>query len=849
MRGNALASGTRDATIPLDNFQVLMQQAVEEHYNKVHTLQMELEAAHAANSNLRRQILALRSGRSGQEGLQQPGSIIKHTLKASGPQDVALGGELARVMEEPDISGMQEAASPSHTKVRMPMTLEAARAESSWEVMVRSMSTASGRGSASLGHQYAQETSAEVRFLARPRPAPTSPEETVHAVVSEASRDQDPASTQHEQDDVRRHSVRSRNSALAFLPLPCWEKEPPAPTIGGKSKSSLSGGKLAQTATSQFEEDGELKGAVLRRRNTDAVVEDPTSPLTRFIIPPSSKYRLMWDMAGLLLLGYDVVVIPLALCFEVQENDFEKVMFWASLVFWTLDIVGHFFLGYVERGVNVMQPRRIMVHYATTWFGVDALPTVVDYITVAVGMNFDDYIIVRTNRFLRLFRLYRIMLHIEEHIYSELAEVVVDIVKLITFVLIISHVIACLWYAIGNQDIERDWVTAHDMDDESLEYRYTTSLHWALTKLVLESMDVEPHNLPERRFAVITQIFGLAVFSSTISRITSSMIQLQSLRDHSSKQFWLLRRYLRERAVDQKLSLRIQRYLKYVVMVKLNYVSTSAVTILYLLSPQLKDELNYAVSVPHMAMHPFFAHVSKVSDVTMFRLIRDCISQLSLARDDSLFFSGEASSSMFFVISGNLQYIEDDLKELMGGMGGSPKPRRRSRPSFRSVDQSGHSAAFTMTMSRPVRSPLARSPMSRPRSVSHEDWMCEPALWTQWVHLGDLHAMTESNLICIDAERFSEVMCASRSSWTLASRYCRRYVDCLNSMALHELCDLGGGRKEQEVLVSLIDEFKGMLRASGSPTPLPTSRTWSLPLAGSGPLELRKSHSPPSNFF
>merc|ERR1711976_256751 len=83
---------------------------------------------------------------------------------------------------------------------------------------------------------------------------------------------------------------------------------------------------------------------------------------------------------------------------------------------------------------------------------------------------------------------------------------------------------------------DETWVshlrTNHEDDqvESNVLYLYTTALHWALTQYTPASMEVTPRNWAERIYAIFVLLFGLLVFSSTISRITTSMSRLQDMK-------------------------------------------------------------------------------------------------------------------------------------------------------------------------------------------------------------------------------------------------------------------------------------------------------------------------------
>merc|ERR1711881_583313 len=121
---------------------------------------------------------------------------------------------------------------------------------------------------------------------------------------------------------------------------------------------------------------------------------------------------------------------------------------------------------------------------------------------------------VRTLRLVRLLKLKRIISDIQDHVDSEYLTIFGDVLKLLLLTLFLSHLIACAWYAIGNAGNNGripNWVQEAKLTGESLELRYVTALHWSLSQLMLESMDVEAQNVYERWSTIATLNFGLLV--------------------------------------------------------------------------------------------------------------------------------------------------------------------------------------------------------------------------------------------------------------------------------------------------------------------------------------------------
>merc|ERR1719171_1927785 len=98
--------------------------------------------------------------------------------------------------------------------------------------------------------------------------------------------------------------------------------------------------------------------------------------LRPLIAYPSSSIRLAWDFVGAILIFYDLFAIPVTLIFEPPDTIFSISMDWFTLIFWTINMALSVCVGYVQNGVTIMSPVRILVHYLKTWFVIDMMVVV-----------------------------------------------------------------------------------------------------------------------------------------------------------------------------------------------------------------------------------------------------------------------------------------------------------------------------------------------------------------------------------------------------------------------------------------------------------------------------------------
>jgi len=484
------------------------------------------------------------------------------------------------------------------------------------------------------------------------------------------------------------------------------------------------------------------------------------------VSPPDAVWKLVWDCVGMLLISWDMIMIPLQ-AFELPQSIFLNLMSWLITLFWTADILVSLRVGFYDRGMVIMDIRRIWKRYMMTWWPFDAVVVGVDWALI-VGSASSELDVgrlgrvarviraIRVIRLLRLLKLKKIIADLQERIYSEYCFVLLTVFKLLVFILVMNHFIACLWYFLGSN--VRGWVDKNLSNDTSAGYAYSTALHWSLTQFTPASMDVNPCNTWERLFAILVLIFALVTFSSFVSNITNSMTSLRNLSSEDAKQLWLIRRFLQQHKIQRSLSFRIINYLEFTCQAKKNRVQERDVQLLGNLSEPLRDELQYELKASCMSAHPFFCHMCTRMTVLMHRICRNAIRLHNFAAGDVLFDAGESASRMLFHVSGTLLYTPREGEYL--------------------------------------------EPPIRPG-----EWLVEPVLWTAWRHAGQLAADSECSLISLDSQQFASLATANSTIWELASQYAQFFINFLNSFKHIELTDvLRCESFYQEAMDSIMDK-------------------------------------------
>lgn len=472
---------------------------------------------------------------------------------------------------------------------------------------------------------------------------------------------------------------------------------------------------------------------------------------SRFIMHPTSMKRFFWDVLGVLIMLYDTVIIPMQV-FDLPASSMTSYMGKASLGYWTLDIGLSFMVGYYNRGILEMRPYHIAAHYATTWLPFDIIIIGLDWsVQIAtdgetesvgakskqvtrIGRALRTLRTLRSLRLLRLIKMRHLLNEIQERFSSEYVHIILRMAKLIIAIALLNHFIACGWWAIGKNGGQSSWIVKAQADEDRVGYQYTTSLHWSLTQFTPASMEVVPTNTAERTYAVCTLLFAMVIFSSFVSSITATMTILRELsgKQGKTKQFKVLKFYLRDNDISKILQIRIQKYLQHVVLRAKSHVPEKDVELLSLLSQPLRMELRYTIIWPVFRAHPFFSRFEQTSIQATRQLCMKSIEEIPMSVGDTIFSNGEASHGMYFIVSGQCLY---QLAQ-RGGL--------RSNADDNEICKVGK-------------------------------WLAELALWCNWVHKGELLSTVQGRCMRMKEEPFANVV----ASHQMVIGSTRRYASAL----------------------------------------------------------------------
>jgi len=502
----------------------------------------------------------------------------------------------------------------------------------------------------------------------------------------------------------------------------------------------------------------------------------PSGCCPRALLHPGSTRLIAWDITGMLLLVFDLIMVPIS-AFNPTATVFTDFMEWLTLVFWTCDMFVACFTGYTHKGSTIMNQKLIVLNYLRSWFWLDIVIVAPDWVFTIMGMLAEEsagsnatkllraFRLVRGLRLLRLAKLRRMIVVVKDHIESESVFKVVNVALTCTGLLFATHLLGALWYALGTIEMDSDsenWITTARIVKDDLHYRYLTSLHWAVSHFTLGNTNIYPQNSYERIFATCMLVMGMTFMATFTSYITVAMLTLKDSKSDTSREMWLLRRYLRQHKVSPMLQYRVLRYSEFHSQ-KVQVLSDDQINLIAALSDALRTELRFFSSFATFLLHPLIDKAISVSQTTIQSLANTALSHKVYALNDVVFKPGLWDSYLYVVETGSFTYRHKVLK----------------------------------------------SSSSRV-CVNEGDWACEPALWVPWMTQGKLVAIADCKMVVCDAEAFGETLKQDGALLAVSAGYAKRFAEWINEVAINpaELTDVTVGEKGRtQARKFLIDSF------------------------------------------
>ncbi|XP_077184888.1 voltage-gated inwardly rectifying potassium channel KCNH3 isoform X2 [Paroedura picta] len=417
-----------------------------------------------------------------------------------------------------------------------------------------------------------------------------------------------------------------------------------------------------------------------------------------FILLHYGTFKAGWD--GLILLAtlYVAVTVPYSVCFSGTKDEGlpEAVRAPPSVcdlsveILFILDIVLNFRTTFVSKsGQVVFDPHAIFLHYLTRWFVLDLLAALPFDLLYAFKVNV--YFGAHLLKTVRLLRLLRLLPNLDR--YSQYSAVVLTL--LMTVFALLAHWVACIWYFIGQREVESSpsqlpgigWlqelarrletpyylVQRNSSGEEdsanrtgppingsswelvggpSLRSAYITSLYFALSSLTSVGFgNVSANTDSEKIFSICTMLVGALMHAVVFGNVTAIIQRMYARRFLYHSRTRDLRDYIRIHRIPPPLKQRMLEYFQ------ATWSASNGIDTHELLQ-SLPDELRADIALhlhKELLQLPLFEGAS-----------RGCRRSLSLSVRTSfctpgeyLIRQGDALQALYLVCSGSMEVLKD----------------------------------------------------------------------------------------------------------------------------------------------------------------------------------------------
>ncbi|CAE7266769.1 KCNH2 [Symbiodinium natans] len=500
------------------------------------------------------------------------------------------------------------------------------------------------------------------------------------------------------------------------------------------SRSRASSRKPATTLTSQMDLADDIPEMGQTRQFTSNLYHPTRRRWPQLVFMPTGTFRTAWDFFNIVVLTLELILLPLHVFEGMVPTPGLIGLSWVIQIFWNMDIVVNFRTGFYMRGNAIKETKQIALYYLRGWLLCDFSNVVLDWYVDSVDsypsavLSQTDasvlYYLVITKFILRLVRfakLNRIAQSLVRRLNSDTAIAKAKIFLLSCQILLMQHVLACVWYRVGRVSETEGWVTQFGFGEQDADYRYTTSLHWMFCQLGFGSTSIEGSTTLERTFGLIVAFLALVVFSTLLGAITSLTTQLNKASEERKHQFRQLRKYLSQHHINEDLCLRITGFLEEAYKLRQAGLVESQVTLLELLSKPLRGELQYAryekcLEEMSFVRDELLVHDNPRNLQAAKNLATEALAHRTFAPADTIFEAEVIANHAYFLTSGLLVYELNGYK---------------------------------------VR-------------LQDSRWLVEMSLWIPWLHLGELHTEDVSSLVMLEVGKFAASIRRSSNGQSLA---------------------------------------------------------------------------------
>ncbi|XP_060069596.1 potassium voltage-gated channel subfamily H member 8-like [Ylistrum balloti] len=296
---------------------------------------------------------------------------------------------------------------------------------------------------------------------------------------------------------------------------------------------------------------------------------------SRYVISHYGIFKIGWDWLILLCTFYTAIMVPYNAAFTREDNYRSSIPSDVTVeVLFMIDIGLNFRTSFVSKsGQIVYDGRMVALNYIRGWFVLDLLAAIpFDFLyTIDISTNTPVHLL----KVARLLRLARLLQKIDR--YSQYSAIVIALLMLL-FALT-AHWLACIWYAIGFQELlhsSPQWTTgwlfelserldnpinANKTNRPGLMTAYISALYFTCSSLTSVGFgNVSANTNAEKIFSVCAMLVGAMLHAVVFGNVTAIIQRMYARRATYHSRTKDLKDFFRTHHIPKPLKHRMQEY-------------------------------------------------------------------------------------------------------------------------------------------------------------------------------------------------------------------------------------------------------------------------------------------------
>lgn len=383
------------------------------------------------------------------------------------------------------------------------------------------------------------------------------------------------------------------------------------------------------------------------------------------LIHPECELKIAWDLFVGVGVLYTLLIVPYQLSFVTTERDLGLLIFnMLTDTLFAIDICIKLHTAVRDRRGDLITDRsKVIRDYACrglllldvlSCFPIDLI------IFIATWKYENDISVLRFVKLLRLARLARLVrcfkianinLVLDSFNKVSLNPAMGRVVQFVISFLTVTHVIACLWWAVGDRN-KYSWQSgrptswAVEFAEESSSFKYIVSLYWSMgTMSGVGFGDVVPQSSRERIFAVFAELIGVFAFGLVVGYV-STLVESVSYKNSVHRERHLkMSAYMKQRNLPGNLQKRLNEHIKWSVR---NQSVFDEKEILQDFPVSLQQEVMLHSNKHLISIFPLLQSQSS----GFLLLVTSALRATLYSRGDIICLEGELGKCMYFVASG-----------------------------------------------------------------------------------------------------------------------------------------------------------------------------------------------------